>query len=320
MENCAPASYLIHDLRRLRGQFGLHRVRWPVALALSTACILLSACSATRIGYNMAPTLLDWRISGYVTFTAAQQEVVDRNLATLHEWHRKTQLPLYVGFLDKLTARLSTDNSRPGAPELAGWRHQAVDALAAVPPVAAPLVAEIVLTLEPAQLDQIEARMSEDDTEARKRYQLDADPKQRFEARLERWTRRAEWFLGELSTRQRVHLEERVRQAPDSTGWWQRRSELRQRSQAVVRAIATDKPTLADATRQIELLLASYGAPTSLSNPAQVRVVSNSPMLKHGDETMAQMLSMASSVQIAHLRAKLGGLSEDLSRVDGFAQ
>jgi hypothetical protein len=261
----------------------------------------------TRVGYNMAPTLLDWQISRYVTFNAGQQEIVDKSLAALHEWHRQTQLPVYQRFLGSVSDRLSRAGDRPGPAELDAWRTEITGAWRAIPPQLALPIARIALTLSSEQIDDIADQMRKRDAEHLEESDRDASPQARREERLERWTSRAEWALGELSLSQQALLERRVRNAPDSTGWWQSRARQRAGFIALLRRIAQSGATEQAAGKQIEQWLNGFGEPTT----EQERQYSET-LRAYSYDTMAQMLALATDGQIRQLRRKIDGLSSDL--------
>lgn len=284
--------------------------RWLLILTLS---VLLSACSMFRIGYNMAPTLLDWRISRYVTFNEAQQEIVDENLVALHEWHRKTQLPAYVAFLDQLTDRLSASDVRPGIDDLTRWRRQMMQAWNALPPVLSPAVADVVLTLSSGQLDQIKRQLVVDDARTAERYQQDASPAAQTEARMQRWQERAEWFLGDLTLTQKARLEERLKVAPSSSHWLKNRTLRRQQGFDLIRKFVTERTSRKQAVEQLHQWLSSYGRASAAAN-ADPRQSS----AHYADETMAQILALATPTQMRHLVSKLNGFATELRSLGGL--
>lgn len=298
-----------HHAGPLAGQ-----IRYRIFAVLLLA-VLIPACSMTRLGYNMAPTLVDWRISRYVTFNAGQQEIVDKSLAALHEWHRTTQLPVYARFLDSVSDRLSRTSDRLEPAELAAWREQARQAWRELIPALAGPTARIALTLTPAQIDEIEAAMAQQNSKRRNALKRltggqsgqAAHERARRERRLARWTERAEWALGELSLAQQALLERRVKTAPDSSGWWQRRSRQQQELISLLRTIQRTQPSEAWATKRITQWLTNYGQPaTPSAREASER------LLAYADDTMVQLLALAPDWQIDALRDRVDGFRSDL--------
>jgi len=117
--------------------------------------LTLSACSLAGYGYELAPWWLNRQINSYVTFSASQQAMVDEDLDALHEWHRKTQLPVYVAFLEKVSNRWSAENDRPGEADLKAWRDELIQAWQALAKQMAPGLARVMVTLTPEQLGPV---------------------------------------------------------------------------------------------------------------------------------------------------------------------
>ena len=80
-------------------------------LALATA-LLLTGCSAIKLAYNNAPDLSYWWLDSYLDLGDAQSSRLRTDLATLHDWHRQNELPLYIGTLENLR-RLAPANVTP---------------------------------------------------------------------------------------------------------------------------------------------------------------------------------------------------------------
>jgi len=70
-----------------------------VALALSLG---LAGCSALKLGYATMPELLYWWLDGYADFNDDQEPLVRGELARLHEWHRREELPRIADALGRL--------------------------------------------------------------------------------------------------------------------------------------------------------------------------------------------------------------------------
>lgn len=68
-------------------------------MGVSLAGVVLTGCSLFTTAYNQMPTLAYWRLDSALSLTAEQQPWVRDGLATLHEWHRRDQLPRYADTL-----------------------------------------------------------------------------------------------------------------------------------------------------------------------------------------------------------------------------
>ena len=76
----------------------------PLLAALS--CLLLIAgCSALRLSYSQADTLIAWRANEYFDLNPLQRDDLNARLERLHAWHRYEQLPDYAVFASTAIAK-----------------------------------------------------------------------------------------------------------------------------------------------------------------------------------------------------------------------
>jgi Family of unknown function (DUF6279) len=123
----------------------------PIISALVIAASL-SSCSAARLGYNSAPSLVAWWLDGYLDFDAEQSAKVRTELDALIAWHRKEELPQFAATLKNLRSAVA----QPLTPEQVcslytftlvrteGTAERMVAAVAALAP-----------TLQPTQLEHM---------------------------------------------------------------------------------------------------------------------------------------------------------------------
>src|SRR5258708_7753751 len=88
-----------------RGAVGVSVPRIFILLAVLTGTLLISGCSAIRIGYNQADTILAWMADDYFDFDAAQKQDFNTRIDRLLKWHRQEQLPDYARFLAEIKQR-----------------------------------------------------------------------------------------------------------------------------------------------------------------------------------------------------------------------
>ncbi|MFK7967516.1 MAG: DUF6279 family lipoprotein [Burkholderiaceae bacterium] len=271
----------------------------------------------------MAPTLAKWQIEDYVTFNDQQQGLVDKRIASVHEWHRKTQIPDYVAWLESAMQRiepLARNNTNDAAPnaikadsltveELAKWREQAFGKFEPMFREIATPFAEIVMTLTPAQLDEIQAQIEARNKELREEYfPKDADRAQ--DERVERWQNRLEFFLGDLTEKQQAWLDRRVRALPSTTGWWEGRLRRQTRMMALLRELTASQPPLDEAVEQVLAVFKDFGEPTNTSEAERRAQVS-----LQSDQMLADLLSIGPARQYRHLRDLFGDFAADLRSI-----
>ncbi|HEY0561754.1 MAG TPA: DUF6279 family lipoprotein [Methylophilus sp.] len=73
----------------------------------------LNSCGLINTAYNNAPSLVSWWLDDYLDFSPAQTALLNPALITLHDWHRQTQLPLYVSLLQDLQGTLAQAQFTP---------------------------------------------------------------------------------------------------------------------------------------------------------------------------------------------------------------
>ncbi len=296
---------------------------WLVLLGCG---LMATACSMVKIGYEMVPTLAKWEISEYVTFDGSQQVMADQRLESLHEWHRSTQVPAYIDWLDQAVTRLEPLSLASAAgpngqirPELAlsvqevgQWRAQLLGHFDPLFQATARPFAELALTFTHQQLDQIDRRLKQNNEELHRKYRL-RDDRATLDRRVERWQSRLEYFFGELTEKQQARLDRRVRALPPITGWWEGRLRRQASTMALLRRLATDKPEVRVATDEIRLAFREYGKSQDDSAARQ-----SDSRVRRADQIVTDMLAIARPAQFAHARDLFAGFADDLRGVSGL--
>ena len=168
--------------------------------------LLLSGCSALRLGYSQAPELAYWWLDSYFDFTEAQTTRVRADLAVLHAWHRSNELPIYLGLLDKVQ-RLTPGNVTPE--QLCELYNEFLPRLNAAADQAEPTLSAVTLLLKPEQLAQL-ARQLDKRSENWRENWLDGTPGERRARHVKRLVDRAEGLYGRLDAAQRATVREAV--------------------------------------------------------------------------------------------------------------
>jgi hypothetical protein len=170
-------------------------IGWLLTLV---ALLLLQACSAIKLAYNNAPELGYWWLDAYADFQGDQSVKVRDELARLHQWHRRDELPKIAELLQKIQPLALGDLAASTVCALfadSRERYQAV--VNQVEPAAAALV----MGLKPEQLSHIEDKLNKNNDEYRKEWGK-LTPGERLEKRLKSSLERAEEFYGKLDEKQ----------------------------------------------------------------------------------------------------------------------
>ncbi len=202
---------------------------------------VLQACSAVKLSYNNAPELLVWWLDGYVDFDDAQTIRLRSELATFQQWHRQSELPRYADSLQRIAQSVPGSLTGAAACEIAAEVRSNIDRVVAQ---AEPGAAALALTLEPAQLQQIQRKFAKGNAEFRSKW-LEGAPADIAARRLEQSQERLERAYGSLSEAQKELLRQQLAASMLSapTAYAER---LRRQQDVLetLQKIATDKPPL----------------------------------------------------------------------------
>lgn len=270
------------------------------ALAL---LMTLQGCTLVKLSYNQADTLLYWRLDSYADFSGEQAPRVKESLAQFHQWHRRTQLPVYADLLQGLRPRLAEPMSAEQACAVVDQLRGALDA-----------------TLDPAhwtllwlagelgeeQLRHLERKQVITDAQWKKEW-VSVTPEQLLETRFEQALARAEMLYGRLDEAQKTAL--RAGLQPSSFDPQRNYAERLRRDQdlrQVLRRIRDDKLG-GEAAR---LLLAGYMARAlDPTDPAYRRY--SQTLLRESCATFARLHNATSPAQRLKAAQTLEGYERD---------
>src|SRR5439155_8230947 len=77
----------------------------PRFLLLAISALMLASCSATRVAYDNADTMLRFMASSYLDLDAGQSDDLTPRIARFHQWHRSNELPVYAALLRSASQR-----------------------------------------------------------------------------------------------------------------------------------------------------------------------------------------------------------------------
>lgn len=204
----------------------------------------LGACSAIQLAYNNLPTVSYWWLDGYLDFDGAQTPKVRDELSRLLAWHRQNELPRLASLLKEAQAMA------PGevTPEqVCAMADRIRERLLAVTERAEPAGTELALSLNEAQLQQLERKYAKNNAEYRKDW-LDRTPAQVQEKRYDQFLDRTEDFYGRLSAEQRELLKQQVAQSVfDPKLADAERRKRQQEALRLLRGFVAGKPSPAEA-------------------------------------------------------------------------
>ena len=174
-----------------------------LGLSLALGALALAACSATRLAYDNADTVLRFMASSYLDLDAAQSDDLAPRIVRFHQWHRSSELPAYAALLRSAGQRAAKGITAEDVAWGLGNVRLRYRRLAAK---AAEDAAPVLATLAPAQLAALERKLAEDNEKYAKKF-LSSDDKERGRGQLKRMLERFRDFAGDLSPDQEARIE-----------------------------------------------------------------------------------------------------------------
>jgi Family of unknown function (DUF6279) len=276
-------------------------VRWVQRCLLPlSACLLVAACSMAGLAYNNVVPLASWYIDDYVSLDDAQQERFRESMSRLHAWHRRSELPEYGRLLEQAALKTEGTVQANDILELYADGRRVMGRLAEQ---ALPEMADLLLTLTPAQIKSIEARLrKENDKFMAERMKV--PPAQRDRERLQRYTRNVESWMGSLSASQRATLAAAFADIPVAD---ELRLEDRKRLQAEFIALLRNPPPRERMIEQLRIIMLTPEVGRSPAYEAQSR------RWRDANATMlARLVADATPQQRKQLQRKLRDYASDV--------
>lgn len=309
--------------RNANGQLGWERERRETAFRapqpekLSTrvirgwvmlvAVLVLSGCTVARFGYEMLPWYASWQLDRHLSLDSAQRSLASERIDAIHAWHRQTQMPRYAALVENGIRRL---DGPIAAADIAAWRAQMFALWQEPAERIAPDLADLALTLRPAQIDRLERRLADSTAELRRKY-LEGAPAERLEGRIERWQERMQWLLGDITAAQKTELRRLASEQPsDEAAWLEERQSRNERLVRLLRRIEREKPSREQALAWSTAFLQGFW---QSEDPARARRIEANAA--NGDRVAAAMINTASRSQRDTMRAKLSDIERDVMRM-----
>lgn len=166
------------------------------------AVALLGACSAIKLAYDNAPEFAYWWLDGYIDIQGEQPTLIRSELAKLHQWHRREELPRLAGLLRQVQT-LAANDTTPA--QVCNLFQEGRERYNAVVRQAEPAALALASSLQPAQWAHMEAKFKKINTEWQRDW-AKLTPAERVQRRLKSNTERAEEFYGKLEDKQLAAL------------------------------------------------------------------------------------------------------------------
>jgi hypothetical protein len=215
-------------------------------LLLAALAAALAGCgSVARLAYNNGDVALRFMAYEYFDLQGEQQELFRVQLARLHEWHRREELPRYAvmfqGSADRLARGLTREDLQWGAEQLRERYRSAVAQGAGE-------VAPVFATFGPDNFTALEKKLADNNAKFAREY-LSGDQAKRDRARAKWLQERFEFFLGDLTDAQAALILRFVQEQPRVVGVLHEQRKRRQ--QEFVKLVRDERssPQFADRLR-----------------------------------------------------------------------
>jgi hypothetical protein len=173
------------------------------------------SCSTVKLGYNNADWLLPWIIDNYFELDGQQEEFVEEKIIHHLNWHRYTELPRYNDFIDEATPKiidgLSSEEYDWVFNEIKFSYNQLIERIL-------PDATELLLSLTPQQIDELENRIMEKNKERSSRPPQTEE--ERLVKRQDRIIDRMEDWFGYLTKEQIAAIKEMAADFPDNSAMY----------------------------------------------------------------------------------------------------
>ena len=224
-----------------------------VAVSMS---VILTGCSAVRLGYNNLPDIASWWLDSYIDFSDTQGPQAKAALQKLQTWHRKEELPAIA----ELLVQAQTLAPQNITPEQACkiWEGAQVRVESFIQE-SSRLAAPVVSQLSAKQLKHLEKEWATRNEDWKKQW-VQGTPDSRIKKRVDLAAERFNSFYGDLNLEQRQVLKQQFLQStwsPEAS--YQRRLKRQQEQLIALQAMSSEitKPAmpLAQVEKSLQYLI-----------------------------------------------------------------
>jgi len=216
--------------------------------------VILTGCSAVRLGYNNLPDIASWWLDSYIDFSDTQGPQAKAALQKLQTWHRKEELPAIA----ELLVQAQTLAPQNITPEQACkiWEGAQVRIESFIQE-SSRLAAPVVSQLSAKQLKHLEKEWATRNEDWKKQW-VQGTPDSRIKKRVDLAAERFNSFYGDLNLEQRQVLKQQFLQStwsPEAS--YQRRLKRQQEQLIALQAMSSEITKPAMPLAQVEKSLQS---------------------------------------------------------------
>ncbi|KAA0948319.1 MULTISPECIES: DUF6279 family lipoprotein [unclassified Pseudomonas] len=173
--------------------------RLKLLVILLTLSLVLAGCNRVGLAYRNLDVIIPWTLNDYLDMNAGQKSWFNDKLKEHLAWHCTTQLPGYLGWLDRLQQMVDSNQVTDAA--LQTRTTQAKQAIAEVAREVTPSAIELLQGLDDQQVEEMNEALAKDLRKRQDEY-LKPSLEQQIKERGERMSKRLDAWLGPLSASQ----------------------------------------------------------------------------------------------------------------------
>jgi hypothetical protein len=216
--------------------------------------LILTGCSAVRLGYNKLPEIASWWLDSYIDFSDAQGPQAKAALHKLQAWHRKEERPAIAELL--LQAQILAPQNITPEQACMVWEGAQVRIESFIQE-SSRLAAPVVSQLSAKQFNHLEKEWASRNEDWKKKW-LQGTPDTRLKKRVDMAAERFNSFYGDLNTEQRQLLKEQFLKSAWTPEWgYQQRLKRQQDQLTALKAMSSEINKPAMPLPQVEKALQS---------------------------------------------------------------
>ena len=270
--------------------------------------VILTGCSAIRLGYNKLPEIASWWLDSYIDFTDSQGPQAKVALQKLQTWHRKEELPAIAELLVQAQT-LAPQNITP-VQACKVWESAQVRIESFIQE-SSRLAAPVVSQLSAKQLKHLEKEWASRNEDWKKNW-LQGTPDTRVKKRVDLAAERFNSFYGDLNAEQRLLLKQQFLQSAWTPEWgYQQRVKRQQEQLTALQAMSSEitKPAmpLAQVEKALEALMLQSVRPKDTSDLSQQLLLE-----QQACQNLAQLHNIMSPAQRLKAQRKLKDYETDV--------
>ena len=216
--------------------------------------VILTGCSAVRLGYNNLPDIASWWLDSYIDFSDTQGPQAKAALQKLQTWHRKEELPAIAELLVQAQTLAPQNITSEQACKI--WEGAQVRIESFIQE-SSRLAAPVVSQLSAKQLKHLEKEWATRNEDWKKQW-VQGTPDARIKKRVDLAAERFNSFYGDLNLEQRQVLKQQFLQStwsPEAS--YQRRLKRQQEQLMALQAMSSEITKPAMLLPQVEKALQS---------------------------------------------------------------